>query len=131
MFKDLKYIFSPNKTVSKPTILMIIGIQIVLLLTAWYATGELIPKPHEVLNALGNFFKEGELLNELFVSTGLCLEAMGISILISLAFWSLSKGKSSTCCEASSCEPNIFLKKLIFLLFKKLRCYQCVNIKKS
>ena len=85
MFKDLKYIFSPNKTVSKPTILMIIGIQIVLLLTAWYATGELIPKPHEVLNALGNFFKEGELLNELFVSTGLCLEAMGISILISLA----------------------------------------------
>ena len=85
MFKDLKYIFSPNKTVSKPTVLMIIGVQIVLLLLAWYATGELIPKPHEVLAALGNFFKEGDLVRELFVSTGLCLQAMGIAILISLA----------------------------------------------
>jgi NitT/TauT family transport system permease protein len=81
---DLKYIFSPNKTVSKPTVLMIIGFQIMLLLAAWYATGELIPKPHEVLAALGNFFKEGDLVRELFVSTGLCLEAMGIAIVISL-----------------------------------------------
>lgn len=84
MFKDLKYIFSPNKTVSKPTVLMIIGVQIVLLLLAWYSTGELIPKPHEVLNALGNFFKEGDLVRELFVSTGLCLEAMAIAIILSL-----------------------------------------------
>ena len=84
MFKDLQYIFSPNKTVSKPTVLMIIGVQIVLLLLFWYSTGELIPKPHEVLSALGNFFKEGDLVRELFVSTGLCLEAMAIAIILSL-----------------------------------------------
>ncbi len=84
MFHDLKYIFSPNKAVSKPIVFIIIGIQVVLLLLAWYATGELIPKPHEVLTALGNFFKEGDLVRELFVSTGLCLEAMGIAIFLSL-----------------------------------------------
>jgi NitT/TauT family transport system permease protein len=84
MFNDLKYIFSPNKTVSKPTVLVIIAVQIVLLLTAWYSTGELMPKPHEVFNALGNFFKEGDLVRELFVSTGLCLEAMAIAVVLSL-----------------------------------------------
>jgi NitT/TauT family transport system permease protein len=84
MFQDLKYIFSPNKTVSKPVILIVIAIQIVLLLAVWYSTGELIPKPHEVFNALGSFFKEGDLLRELATSTGLCLEAMGIAIVLSL-----------------------------------------------
>jgi NitT/TauT family transport system permease protein len=84
MFQDLKYIFSPNRTVSKPVVLIIIAIQIVLLLAVWYSTGELIPKPHEVFNALGSFFKEGDLLRELVTSTGLCLQAMGIATILSL-----------------------------------------------
>ena len=77
-------IFSPNKTVSKTTVMIIIGFQLVALMAAWYATGPLIPKPHEIGIALSRLMSEGDLLRELFVSTGLCLEALGIAIFISL-----------------------------------------------
>jgi NitT/TauT family transport system permease protein len=86
MLSELKNIFSPNKTVSKPIVLGIILVQIALLFAAWYSTSALIPKPHEIFNALGNLFKTGDLLSELFTSTILCLEAMGIAIVVSLLF---------------------------------------------
>lgn len=84
MLTELKNIFSPNKVVSRPTVLLIIGIQIVLFLFAWYSAGELIPKPHEIWAALGRLFRESDLLSELFTSTTLCLQALGLAILISL-----------------------------------------------
>ena len=86
MLTEIKNIFRPNKTVSKPVILAIISVQIVLLLAAWYSTNELIPKPHDILAAMRNLFKNGDLLSELVTSTALCIEAMGISIIISLIF---------------------------------------------
>lgn len=76
--------FRPNKAVSRSVLMMIIGVQIVLVLGAWYLTGPLIPKPHEIWAAFLQLFQEGDLLHELFVSTGLCLEALAIAILISL-----------------------------------------------
>ncbi len=77
-------IFSPNKAISKTTAMIIVGFQVVLLLAAWYTTGPLIPKPHEIWAAFTKLMAEGDLLRELFVSTGLCLEALAIAILISL-----------------------------------------------
>jgi NitT/TauT family transport system permease protein len=79
----LRDIFSPNKAVSRTTMLIIVGIQLVVLFGAWYTTGPLIPKPHEIWGALGKLVSEGDLIRELVVSTGLCLEALGIAILIS------------------------------------------------
>ena len=86
MLNELKKIFSPNESIHKTTILGVIALQIVLLTAFWYTTGELIPKPHEILNALGNLLKGGDLIRELFTSAGLCLQAMGISIVLSLLF---------------------------------------------
>jgi NitT/TauT family transport system permease protein len=80
----LKHIFSPNKTISKTTLMIIIGFQVVVLMAAWYATGPLIPKPHEIWAAFMKLMGEGDLLRELFISTGLCLEALAIAIVISL-----------------------------------------------
>lgn len=77
-------IFRPNKSVSRPTILIIVGVQITLALVAWYAMGPLIPKPHEIWAAFTKLLGEGDLLRELVVSTGLCLEALAIAIFISL-----------------------------------------------
>ncbi|MBL7826449.1 MAG: nitrate ABC transporter permease [Saprospiraceae bacterium] len=84
MLTTLKNIFSPNKTISKTAVLLIIGVQFAIALLAWYATGPLIPKPHEIGAAFSKLLGEGDLLRELFVSTGLCLEALIIAIAISL-----------------------------------------------
>ncbi len=64
--------------------MIIIGFQVLALFIAWYATGPLIPKPHEIAAAFNKLLSEGDLLRELFVSTALCLQALAISIVISL-----------------------------------------------
>jgi NitT/TauT family transport system permease protein len=82
---EFSRVFKPNATVARPTVLLIIVVQVVLALIAWYNSSEILPKPPEIFAAFTRLLKEGDLLRELFVSMGLCLQAMGLAILISLA----------------------------------------------
>jgi NitT/TauT family transport system permease protein len=85
LLSDFSRVFKPNASVSRPMVLIIIAVQVVLALIAWYNSSEILPKPPEILAAFSRLLKEGDLIRELFVSMGLCLQAMGLAILISLA----------------------------------------------
>lgn len=74
----------PNRTLPPDTVWLIIGGQIALFLV-WltWATPAVIPKPLEVVQALGYLVSQG-LVQHLYVSLMLYLEAVGLATVISL-----------------------------------------------
>jgi NitT/TauT family transport system permease protein len=78
-------IFKPNTTVSRPTMAIIILVQVILALLAWYTSSEILPRPPEIWSAFVRLLQGGDLIRELFTSMSLCVQAMGLAILISLA----------------------------------------------
>ena len=83
--QDFIRAFKPNTSVSKMTMAIIIVVQVIIAMLAWYSSSEILPRPPEILSAFSRLLKGGDLIRELFTSMGLCLQAMGLSILISLA----------------------------------------------
>jgi len=81
---DLLRVFKPNTSVGRPTLMLIIVVQIIIALIAWYASSEILPRPPEIWSAFGRLLKGGDLIRELFTSMTLCIQAMGLSIIISL-----------------------------------------------
>ena len=81
---DLLRVFKPNTSVGRPTVVLIIVVQLIIALLAWYTSSEILPRPPEIWSAFGRLLKGGDLIRELFTSMTLCIQAMGLSIIIAL-----------------------------------------------
>ncbi len=77
-------IFSPNRVLSKNTIRLLIAAQVVTALLLWaFSPFLLLPKPGEVLGALGELWSQG-LGAELITSFLLNVQAIAVSTVLSL-----------------------------------------------
>ena len=82
---ELKRIFSPNKRISRYTVLVLISVQVAIALLLWLTSASvLIPTPMEIMRALGRLVQQSNLIQELWSSIALGLKAMGITIVVSL-----------------------------------------------
>lgn len=77
--------FLPNRVISRQTLWIIVAFQVAVFLTIWiYSPFKVLPQPDEVLRALrGLWFNQG-LSRELWTSFLLSLQALALSLLISL-----------------------------------------------
>ncbi len=85
LLPELVRIFSPNKRISRYTLAVLIAAQLAVALLIWLTgSSVLIPSPGDILGALKRLITEDNLIQELWTSISLGLQAMGITILISL-----------------------------------------------
>lgn len=85
MKQQLLRIFSPNKTLNKNVIAMMIAFQIGFVLFTWiYITGPLVPKPKEIVSAFFRLLSEEGLIYEIGSSLKLALTSLFYTIIISL-----------------------------------------------
>jgi NitT/TauT family transport system permease protein len=83
--RSLAGAFLPNHILSRTTVRLLIGVQAAILLLVWWRSPfALLPRPGEVLRALQELWFEEGLGRELFTSFLLNLEALGLTLLISL-----------------------------------------------
>lgn len=84
--KKILDLFSPNKRINKKTVLILVCVQIVAALFMWTTmSSPLIPRPGEIMTALKTLLTSEGLAQDLYMSTKMCLHAMLLTILISLA----------------------------------------------
>lgn len=82
----VKQAFEPNRTLSRSSVQMLVGIQAaVALLAWWFSPSKVVPTPPEVLSALGTMWMEQGLGREVITSFLLNLEALAWTAVISLA----------------------------------------------
>lgn len=84
MKEQIIRMFSPNKSLKKQSLLIMVILQILILLYFWLTSGPLMPKPIEIFKAFILLVKTEGLIYELGVSTGLILKSLTISVFISL-----------------------------------------------
>jgi NitT/TauT family transport system permease protein len=83
---DLGDAFRPNRSVSRTTLQLLIGGQVLIFLIIWWQSPfAVLPRPDEVAKALGSLWMTQGLGPELWTSFKANLEALGITLLISLA----------------------------------------------
>jgi NitT/TauT family transport system permease protein len=79
-------IFKPNAAVSPMVMRIVIGVQAAAAILLWaLSPWAVLPKPGEVFSALGRLWMEEGLGRELITSFGMNLEALAITLVISLA----------------------------------------------
>ncbi|MGD0910033.1 MAG: nitrate ABC transporter permease [Candidatus Acidiferrales bacterium] len=77
-------VFSPNAAISKNTLRILVAAQVVIVFLIWsFSPSALIPKPGEVLKALGDMWQQG-LGAELITSFYLNLESIALATILSL-----------------------------------------------
>ena len=84
MKEQLIKVFSPNRTINKNTITIMVTIQIVIALFLWIISGPLIPKPKDILNAFPQLISEDGLIYDMGISLQLALKSLFYTILISM-----------------------------------------------
>lgn len=78
-------VFLPNRVVSGNTIKLIIAVQVAMFIGLWLNSPfEVLPRPNEVLEALRNLWMKQGLGQELIASFKVNLEAIGITLVLSL-----------------------------------------------
>lgn len=84
-------IFRPNRAVSASTMKIVVAVQVGLALLIWWLSPwAVLPKPPEVLAALARLWTEEGLGRELITSFGMNLEALVLTVVISLGLAYLS-----------------------------------------
>lgn len=82
--KQIFELFSPNKSISKRNLIIMVVFQIAIALLYWcYFTPDLIPKPMGILHAWLELAKNGGLIQETWTSIALCFHALLISVIVS------------------------------------------------
>jgi NitT/TauT family transport system permease protein len=82
--KKILDLFTPNKTIDKKSISIMLAGQIAIVLLLWcYSTNALIPKPLDILSAWKRLAVSGGLIQDLYISTKLCFHAIFISVIVS------------------------------------------------
>lgn len=77
--------FAPNRAVSKKTIFFITCMQVGTFLVWWtFYPPKIVPRPAEALNAFLNLFSEGDFIDDLLSSVTLNVEAIVLSMAVSL-----------------------------------------------
>ena len=83
----MKNIFSPFGKLNRQNVIIMIAIQVLITLFVWHVSSNgLIPKPANVVSALGKLLTTKLLLDNMLVSLVLTLKAMLYSIIITLFF---------------------------------------------
>lgn len=84
-------VFTPNKTISKSALRILVGTQLAFFLVVWALSPFVfLPKPIEVVHAFGFLWTQEGLGGELITSFSLNLEALCIGTIVSLALAYLS-----------------------------------------
>jgi NitT/TauT family transport system permease protein len=84
MTPDAVAVFAPNSVLNKNSVRILIATQVTMALVLWaFSPFVLLPKPMEVLRALGEMWQEG-LGAELITSFQLNLEAIALATIVSL-----------------------------------------------
>lgn len=79
------HLFTPNKTISKDTMRLLVLGQLVFLVVVWiFSPFVFLPKPGEILRAFGFLWSQEGLGGELVTSFMLNLQALGLSLVVSL-----------------------------------------------
>ena len=82
---DVLSAFAPNRTISKMTLRIIVAFQVAVVLLIWINSPfKVLPQPDEVLRAFRDLWFEQGLGRELWTSFSMNLEALGLTVLISL-----------------------------------------------
>ena len=77
-------VFAPNAVLSRNTVRILVATQVTVVFVLWaFSPFVLLPKPTEVLRALGDMWQQG-LGGELITSFYLNLEAIGVATVVSL-----------------------------------------------
>jgi len=77
-------LFYPNRAIDKRSMVTMIVGQIIFILLLWnYSTSPLIPKPMDILSSWKQMAATGGLIQDLYISTKLCLHALLISVIVS------------------------------------------------
>lgn len=84
MKEQLIRMFSPNKSLKKQSLLLMVTFQILILFYFWLTSGPLMPKPIGIFKSFIFLIQEEGLIYELGISTGLILKSLTISVFISL-----------------------------------------------
>jgi len=84
--QDLKAAFLPNRLISRTTFHILIAAEALLFLLVWFLSPfEVLPRPGEVLGALGGLWMKQGLGPELWTSFKTFVEAIAITLVISLS----------------------------------------------
>jgi NitT/TauT family transport system permease protein len=84
-------IFEPNRAVSKTTMQIVVAVQVALALLIWWLSPwAVLPTPPEVFRALGRLWTEEGLGRELITSFFMNVEALAMTLVISLGLAYLS-----------------------------------------
>lgn len=82
--KNILDLFSPNKTISKRNVTIMVICQVAIILLLWCtSTSALIPQPVGILKAWKDLASSGGLMQDLYASTKLCFHAILISVVVS------------------------------------------------
>lgn len=82
---ELAAAFRPNRAVSRTTMQMLAGVEVAIFLLIWWQSPfAVLPRPNEVVSALGELWMHQGLGPELWTSFTSNLEALAITLVISL-----------------------------------------------
>jgi NitT/TauT family transport system permease protein len=82
---DLRSAFQPNRVVSRTAVQILIAVEVLAALIVWWRSPfEVLPRPDEVMRALGGLWMHEGLAQELFTSFIANLQALAISTAIAL-----------------------------------------------
>jgi|HubBroStandDraft_3_1064219.scaffolds.fasta_scaffold18298_3 NitT/TauT family transport system permease protein len=85
-WRALAAAFLPNRVLSHTALRLLVGVQVLVLVLVWWRSPfALLPRPGEVLRALQELWFRDGLGRELWTSFMLNLEALGLTLVISLA----------------------------------------------
>jgi NitT/TauT family transport system permease protein len=83
--RSLAGAFLPNRVLSRTTLRLLVGVQVAILVLVWWRSPfALLPRPGEVLRAFQELWFQEGLGRELATSFMLNLEALGLTLLVSL-----------------------------------------------
>ncbi|HRC86703.1 MAG TPA: ABC transporter permease subunit [Thermoanaerobaculia bacterium] len=83
---ELAAVFQPNRAVSPAVMKILVAVQAAIALGIWFLSPfPVLPRPPEVLSALGSLWSEGGLAEELGTSLKLNIEAVLLTLVIALA----------------------------------------------
>src|SRR5215510_11613364 len=83
--RSLAAAFSPNEAVSRTTMYIIVAVQIAIAILIWFDSPFVVlPTPFEVIRALRDLWFQEGLGRELWASFAMNLQALGLTIVVSL-----------------------------------------------
>ena len=82
---DLRHLFAPNRRIAKRTFLLLCVTQAIAAVLIWtFATSPVVPKPLDILRALGELARSQDFFTDLATSTWLACQSVALTFVVSL-----------------------------------------------